>query len=683
MSRLPLQLSSVPLLPVTLAFVSGIALHLAFGGIWLIGVSALVAVALALMRHYHGAVIAAALWLGATDGYIMVAREADPVLIGRTLYFSGEVKSVKEGDNSLSMIVSMDRVSADSLSYESIGRTMTQIVVPSVTPDVSPGDRIMLKCVMEPVRVMTDLPDELDPSSFLLRKHIYLHSIVAMQDIVAVEKGSGMTSWLYSIRRNMTSAIYRSRLSAGAKEFLNTVITGDDSGMTDGRRMTFASAGLSHILALSGLHVGLIAMVVSIGLWPLYRIGNRRAVEIVTIVVLWLYAGISGFSPSVTRAVIMATVYLAGRITQQKSSPLNSLCLAALVILLFDPGALTSVGFQLSFAAVLAIILFSESLNPVSRRRRLLYNTVSLFTVTASAMIGTGLVAAIYFHTLPVYSLLANVASAILLPPLMACGLLLLLLHTVGAGSDWLCMVADQLYYWLEGVAMWISSIPGATIDRLYLPVWVVMPYAVTIGVMWFWLNKKRAIYGVMTCSCVCCTALCIMLVPEASVEAALYLPRTTYHTELMVYGGGCTLDIITDNVAERSAIEDRAQRRYADFMARRGIDSLRVMTSKDITDGMTYLRRNEFVSFGPRVIALADGRESGKAKVDYVIVCRGFRGGMDALADAYSPDTVILAYDLHPGRAKKYVDRCRELGLPYIWMRERPWKLQLQCSSR
>lgn len=683
MSRLPLQLSLVPLLPVTLAFVCGIALHLIFGSVWIIGACALAAVILALLRNYHGAAVAAAIWLGATDSYIMVAREADPTLVDRELYCSGDVVSVREGDNSLSMTIELDSVSADSMLYEPVGRTLTQIVVPSVTPDVAPGDYITLKCVMEPVRVMTDLPDELDPASFLIKKHVFLHAIVGTQDIVEVKKGKGLISWLYGIRRHMTTSIYRSRLSSGAKEFLNTVIVGDDSGMTDDKRITFASAGLSHVLALSGLHVGLIAMVVSLGLWPLYRIGNRRAVEIVTIVVLWLYAGISGFSPSVTRAVIMATVYLVGRISQQKSSPLNSLCLAALLILLFDPGALTSVGFQLSFAAVLAIILFSESLNPVSSRHRLLYNIVSLLTVTASAMIGTGLVAAIYFHTLPVYSLLANVASALLLPPLMACGLLLLLLHTIGVGSDWLCTVADQLYSWLEGAAMWISSIPGATIDRLYLPAWVVIPYTVTIGAMWLCLNKKRAIYGVMTCTCVCSMALCIMLVPGASVEASLYLPRTTYHTELVVYGGGRTLDIITDNVAERSAIEDRAQRRYADFMARRGIDSLRVMTSKDITDGMTYLRKNEFVSFGSRVIALADGVESGRAKVDYVVVSRGFRDEIDILVDAYSPDTVILAYNLHPGRAQKYINRCRELGVPYIWMRERPWKLQLHCSSR
>lgn len=683
MSRLPLQLSLVPLLPVTLAFVCGIALHLIFGSVWIIGMCALAVVILALLRNYHGAAVAAAIWLGATDSYIMVAREADPTLVDRELYCSGDVVSVREGDNSLSMTIELDRVSADSILYEPVGRTLTQIVVPSVTPDVAPGDYITLKCVMEPVRVMTDLPDELDPASFLIKKHVFLHAIVGTQNIVEVKKGKGLISWLYGIRRHMTTSIYRSQLSSGAKEFLNTVIVGDDSGMTDAKRITFASAGLSHVLALSGLHVGLIAMVVSLGLWPFCCVGNRRVVEIVTIVVLWLYAGISGFSPSVTRAVVMATVYIVGRLTQQKSSPVNSLCLAVLVILLFDPGALTSVGFQLSFAAALSIILFAEPLNPVPPRRRFAHNVVLLLTVTASAMIGTGLIAMIYFHSFPVYSLIANVVSAILLPPLMACGLLLLLLHCIGLEGVWLCTAANQLYYVLEGVAEWISSLSGATIDKLYVSWWMMIPYAASVGAMWVWLNKKRAIYGILTFTCACATMLCAMLIPEVSTESALYLPRTTYHTELVVYGGGRTLDIITDNIQENAAILDRAQRRYADFMARRNIDSIRIVDSKDTTDGITYARRNEFVSFGSRVIALADGVESGRAKVDYVVVSRGFRDDIDILVDAYSPDTVILAYNLHPGRAQKYINRCRELGVPYIWIRERPWKLQLHCSSR
>lgn len=664
-------ISHIPLLPLTTAFIVGIIAGTYLFSITIVASTVVIAVMAALMRRYHIAALITAVAMGICDAGIAFT---EPTILtslhGVQQTYSGTVSGLHESDSSQSFIVTVDKCGSDPGSLYECPIFRVAVTVPGFSTAVSDGDIITFRAILTRPQSDTDLPDETDYDSKLLSERIYLKGFVTEENISEVSAPSGMGACFLKMRRHITQIIYRSRLSPESKEFLNTTLTGDSSGLSPDMRRTFMSGGLAHILAISGLHVGIIAFIVSIAMWPLYVSGHNKLRFALTILSLWIFAAITGLSPSVTRAVLMATIMLAARIIERRSSPLNSLCAAALVILLLDPPALYSISFQMSFSAVASILLFARALNPVSPRRRIAYNCVAYITVSASAMLGTGLIAAIYFHSFPAYFLLTNIAAAMLLPLIIGGGLLLVISEAGGLDLYWLSQGIDLCFSAITHVTRWTASLPGAYIDSIYIPAWLVIPYAVILVTLKLWLNSRKPLHGAIFATAVTAMTVLTASLPRPDNQPALYIGRGTQHTDLVVNDGGHTLRIITSRHQELEAVKARAEFRYRDYMVKRSIDSLSVTAPQPGTNDTTIIFK------GKRITLLTGRIGNDSHHTDYLITCRGTRDSIAAIAATYGPDTIMISRDLDIRRAEKYASECRRLGIPYISLRERGWSL-------
>jgi competence protein ComEC len=185
---------------------------------------------------------------------------------------------------------------------------------------------------------------------------------------------------------------------------------GDKSAMTRELRDVYAVSGASHVLALSGLHLGIIYMLLS-----LLIVGRRLRYVILPVVVLaiWAFVLLTGLPVSVVRAAVMISLYALLSLIHRGHFSLNALSLAALLILTVSPDSLWDVGFQLSFAAMVAILTVQPLLaRPVSETylfdRPVLRWLWGIVTVSVAAQIGTAPLIAYYFGRLPLYFLLTN-----------------------------------------------------------------------------------------------------------------------------------------------------------------------------------------------------------------------------------------------------------------------------------
>ena len=172
--------------------------------------------------------------------------------------------------------------------------------------------------------------------------------------------------------RTDSLAAYRDRLamlfqtdgSPDAQAVLSALVIGDRSGITEGLRESFSRSGVAHLLAISGLHVGIVAAVSFwLARWTLswipallHRAWTRKGAALLTVVPVLGYGLLAGMSPSTQRAVTMVGVFLAALWMERDAEPINTLAVAAVVILVIHPPALFSISFQLSFAAVAAIL---------------------------------------------------------------------------------------------------------------------------------------------------------------------------------------------------------------------------------------------------------------------------------------------------------------------------------------
>lgn len=240
---------------------------------------------------------------------------------------------------------------------------------------------------------------------------------------------------------------------------------GDKTALTREVRDTYNASGASHILALSGLHLSIIYMLLTT-IVPSRR--WRMASQLLTIAAIWAFALLTGLSPSIVRAAVMLTIYGLLSLGYREKASIRILLFTAVLMLLFSPRLIYSVSFQLSYTAVLGILLFMPLLYGlipphILQRHTLLKWVWGMVTVSTSAQIGVAPLIAFYFHRLPVWFLLSNFIVVPCAYIILIGGLLLLVTH-ISLFATLLSTTVGLMNNTLQQIA----SLPCASIPNLY-----------------------------------------------------------------------------------------------------------------------------------------------------------------------------------------------------------------------
>jgi competence protein ComEC len=654
-------------MPVTLAFAAGIAAVAAGLNIIICTLPLLAAIALALSGRRYLCAIAAAVTLGAADMWLNTPDSDTLSALQGTLYAECDIAAIHESETTRSLTVNLIQTGSDTSHLESCPPLKARIYIPSTLPPLSPGDRILLRCSFSSRPFIEYVPGQLNTTAVLARQGINAQAVAKPEDILRAHPSPALMMRFTALRQRISTLILRSGLEGHTKEFLVTTITGSSEYLDPDVRSGFAAAGIAHILALSGLHVGILMAFCSLLLMPMMLSGRlRRAMPLCMIALLWIFAATTGLSPSVTRAVIMATVLLSASMLQRRHSSWNSLCLAALLILIINPAALLSVSFQLSFAAVGGILAFGNTLNPVPRRHTRIYAFSSLLAMSTGAMLATALVSTFYFHRLPLWFLLANILSVPVLTPLVGGGMLLVLLESIGIHASWLCSLLDLLYRCLTGIADLCNRLPGTADGIIVHPLTLVTGSAAVVFIAIF-LNNRKKVFAASAAICAATAAVFAVVAPE-DPKHGVYISPSTYSTEIIVSTPQCLRIISTAPASEHPKLLSTAKILYSDFMLRRGIDSIAVNTG-DISTGYV-LYTAPLLSAGSKTLLIADSKKihtRSNIKVDYLLICRGYTGTVADALQSVNAGQVILSADLHPARHKKYADECAAAGIAWL----------------
>ena len=246
----------------------------------------------------------------------------------------------------------------------------------------------------------------------------------------------------------IVSTVYASPLSGEAAAFVATTMVADGSMLPRALRDDFRASGLAHVLALSGFHVGIIAMLAMMLTRPLLLSRRLRHVRgALVLAAVWSFAMLGGLSPSLVRAAVMCSLLIIAGLSGRYTSAWNSLAVAAIVILTWRPGAIYDVGFQLSFAAVAGILAFSDALNPFDPHDHpRLHAIAAAVGVPVGATIATAPIVGAVFGKLPLLFLPANIIAGILFTPFYILALVLVALSSLGLPCGWLAAIVDGIY---------------------------------------------------------------------------------------------------------------------------------------------------------------------------------------------------------------------------------------------
>lgn len=282
-------------------------------------------------------------------------------------------------------------------------------------------------------------------------------------------------------------------------------------------RKKYSVAGISHVLALSGMHIGIIWILLDGLLKPLMIRRLKVLKWLLVSIALWFFAFIVGCEPSVVRAVLMCMLMELGFMSGIRPLSINTLFVAAFFMLLYRPFYLFDVGFQLSFVAVASILVFYPMFyGLISCRYRIGRSIWGIISVSMAAQLGTAPLVMYYFSNFSVYFLLTNIIVSVLVPFIIYGTFVMVLLAPLLAVQWWVVKVLNEMVDCLNSVAEWISGLPYATLSFSVLhPGEIVLCYVMMIlGVVYGKTRRRKWLIGtLLMCTCLLGGHLCLLLI--------------------------------------------------------------------------------------------------------------------------------------------------------------------------
>jgi competence protein ComEC len=274
-----------------------------------------------------------------------------------------------------------------------------------------PGDRVLAKSRLYGVSPPKN-PGEFDYRRYLAARGIYnqVYLKSGYWEATGNSERKSMNVLAFRMQEQLLRAYKKIGLNTTLYSILSALTLGYKNDLETHTKQVFSEAGVMHVMALSGFNVAVIALAMGYLLVFTDRFYTGKILKtIIIILVIWLFAFVTGLSPSVTRAAVMISFIMTGKLIHRQINTYNILFASAFLLLTISPALVSDISFQLSFAAVLGIIIYQ----PVIYRYLVLKNYIAdkiwqLFTVSCAAQLSTLPLTLYYFHQFPVYFWLTN-----------------------------------------------------------------------------------------------------------------------------------------------------------------------------------------------------------------------------------------------------------------------------------
>ncbi len=358
-------------------------------------------------------------------------------------------------------------------------------------------------------------PGEFNYKRFLSYKGIYHQQYLRpfQREVTGYEPPSRLTALANRVNRLADSVFTHQVGSRPEYAIVNAMVLGVRDDLDADLYQSYSAAGAIHLLSVSGLHVGILFFVLT---WLLKRIAPSQQhslwVAALKLIILWFYALTTGFSAPVLRSALMFSILIGAEVSRRPHSLPNTLGVSAFVILCFDPYALFSAGFQLSYLAVAGIGAWVPALGQRLTFRYRWQNWLWKLTVVAVvAQMITFPLGVFYFHQFPTYFLVANPVVMLLSEGLLPLAMATLALSWIPYLNDWLGWTLQKTAWLLNESVTRVGELPGAMWNGLWLSTTeMLLVYAIILAAVSCLLTRQRA-YLWLTCGLSLMLALCTL----------------------------------------------------------------------------------------------------------------------------------------------------------------------------
>lgn len=550
----------------------------------------------------------------------------------------------------------------------------------SVSESFKYGDRIVFQGYLNEITNAGN-PAEFNYKSFLKNKGIFATSYSKNGKFIVLEHnlGNPLVRTAMKMRGKLLN-IYK-EFGFQGQEFavLSALTLGYRDEVDSETRQMFANTGAMHILAVSGLHVGIIFMILN----SLLKFMDKKRYlmylkSLIVISSLWLFAAIAGLSPSVTRSALMFSMFVIGKMLMRTTSIYNIIFASAFILLLINPLDILSVGFQLSYAAVLSIVFLQPYIYKLFVfEKNIPDKTWALVSVSIAAQLGTMPIGLYYFHQFPNYFFLTNILVIPLASIILYLAVILFVVFSIPVLSGFVAFLLKLAMKVLIGGVSLIDSIPYSTTQNVSISTQqMFVLYAIILTFVLFWIyNRKNLLYAFLAFS-----SLFLVLNlfgnyhNKMTNEVVMYNSRNSF-----------ILNVLTGDenyvFADSNAINDKNGFNYSakPYWLKKKVNEPIVYSINYVRDSCFHNNivnfKNEFLTIGNTKFLFVNddkmfnNQSPKKIKVDYVVLSNNVYLKIKDLLELVDFKQVVFDGTNKLWRIDGWVKECNTLEVPFFDM--------------
>ena len=343
-------------------------------------------------------------------------------------------------------------------------------------------------------------PFQFDYKKFMKMRDIYFTGYVGKLNWTKpnLERTVSIKRYASFLQRFLSKKLEEAGLTGSEYSVTVGILLGDDDTIEPELKASYAATGVSHILSVSGMHVGIIFMILSFMLKPLGKSQNSNYfISIILLVSVWFYVNITGLSPPAVRSGAMFTFVTVGQLLRRQTNILQSLFTSLFILLVINPVLLFDVGFELSYLAMFGIVIYqpkmTEWLHPKTKFGKYIWEMI---TVSVAAQLTTAPIAIYYFGQFPNYFLLTNLCVVSLSTVMMISGVATLAVSFSNFLAHWCGFVLSLEVKIMNEIIMFIEHQPGAITRNISVSfTQVLLLYVLIIAFNFFNKNKRKQLF--------------------------------------------------------------------------------------------------------------------------------------------------------------------------------------------
>lgn len=358
------------------------------------------------------------------------------------------------------------------------------------------GNQLLLYKALQPITNGGN-PGSFDYKKYAAFQHISHQIFLTKKDyqVLTTHQTNPFKSFIYKTKFIILRILRSNIQNKKELSIAEALLIGYRDDLDKNVVQAYSNTGVVHIIAISGLHLGMIYGLLLL-CFNYFKKGDRLPIwsAFIIILILWLFAFVSGAAASILRSALMFTCMVIGNTLKRKTNTYNTLAASAFLLLCFNPYLLWDVGFQLSYGAVLGIITFMQPIYQLLyTQNKLLDKIWKLNAVTLSAQVFTIPIMLYHFHQFPNLFLIANFVAVPLSGCILYAEIFLVCLSTIGITTSWLGKLIEQSIYLLNAFIERINQIPFSVTDEI----WINLPLSLLLLAFMsmlglFFIHKKK-----------------------------------------------------------------------------------------------------------------------------------------------------------------------------------------------